>query len=320
MTHNQNTNERMKRKRIKKKRARRRMRVTIAIILAFIAGYIFGTQKSDEPITKVYNKLSVSKEEQTQLQAAEDSTNDDIPQVVVSAPKDYSKSEVLQKLNSLTEDEKYETILNHLDEYSDALLKDLVNNPEMLSFVADYPKLSTDNKKGSITKKELAEKCPLFLQWDDRWGAKSYGDDSIIAVSGCGPTALSMVITGLTNNKEATPDKVADFAMNNGYYMNGTGTKWSLMTQGADHYGIDSQNIKIDKKRMEQSLDEGGFLICSMGSGDFTISGHFIVIYDYDENGFKINDPFCMYRSRQSWTYSQLQKQIKSMWVLKSEI
>lgn len=38
---------------------------------------------------------------------------------------------------------------------------------------------------------------PALIQWDERWGYAPYGSETIIAVSGCGPTALSMVISGL---------------------------------------------------------------------------------------------------------------------------
>lgn len=324
---NQYTSEKKMRQVRRKQRHRRRIILTfLAIVFAYLAGYVVGSGKVDQTIAVVSSQSADDpagadniKKRENPVQIARDMMNTKEGEITVAAPEDYSEEEVLQKLESLSEDERYETILNQLDEYPYDLLKDLANNPEMVSFVANYPSLSGDLGDGSISKEELEEKCPLFLQWDKRWGAFKYGDESVLAVSGCGPTALSMVIVGLTHNREATPDNIADFAMNNGYYMQGTGTKWSLMTEGAAKYGISSEQIQSDKERMEQSLDEGGFLICSMGRGDFTLAGHFIVIYGYSEKGFKINDPFCLYRSNQEWTYSQLENQVKSMWVLKNE-
>lgn len=314
-----NTNER---RRNKKKRAVRKIKRALwtfsAIILAFTAGYMIGSKKTNETTTVLNQITELEEEINTPVQVAKDIVNVQNEEIIVSAPQDYSEEEVLKKLNALTEDERYEKILNNRDTYPDSLLKNLANNPEMVSFVANYPNLSANTPEGGIQSAELKEKCPLFLQWDERWGAVSYGDESIIAVSGCGPTALSMVIVGLKHNQEATPDALAAFAMNNGYYMSGTGTKWSLMTEGAAKYGIDSEIIETEQDIMEQSLDEGGFLICSMGKGDFTNSGHFIVIYDYDKEGFKINDPFCLYRSKQVWTYKQIENQIKNIWVLKN--
>jgi Peptidase_C39 like family len=309
-------------RRNRKKRLIQKIKRTLwtlsAIILAFASGYLFGTKKVDETTNSFDPVTEQEKEQYTSVQVAKDIVNAKNEDLIVSAPIDYSQTEVIQKLNSFVDDERYETILNNLDIYPDALLKNLVNNPEMLSFVADYPNLSANPPKGILKQVELEEKCPLFLQWDERWGATSYGDESNIAVSGCGPTALSMVIVGLKHNQEATPDSIANFAMDSGYYMAGTGTKWTLMTEGAAKYGIDSQPLESEKDIMENSLDEGAFLICSMSKGDFTTSGHFIVIYDYDKEGFKINDPFCLYRSKQVWTYDQLKDQIKSIWELKN--
>lgn len=55
----------------------------------------------------------------------------------------------------------------------------------------------------------------------------------IIGLSGCGPTCLSMVLLALTEDEEATPYEVARFSEENGYYVEGSGTAWSLMTEGA---------------------------------------------------------------------------------------
>ena len=55
--------------------------------------------------------------------------------------------------------------------------------------------------------------------------------------------------------------------------------------------------------------------VCSMSEGDFTAAGHFIVIYGYDSEGFLVNDPNCVARSRQHWSWDSLRGQIKNMWL-----
>ena len=65
---------------------------------------------------------------------------------------------------------------------------------------------------------------------------------------------------------------------------------------------------------MKRELDEGHYLILTMGEGDFTLEGHFIVIYGYDENGFLVNDPNCVSRSRKSWSFGELEGQVKNIW------
>lgn len=67
---------------------------------------------------------------------------------------------------------------------------------------------------------------------------------------------------------------------------------------------------------MKAALDSGSVIVCSMGPGDFTAAGHFIVIYGYDKKGFLVNDPNCVARSRQNWNFSELKGQIKNIWVM----
>ena len=230
----------------------------------------------------------------------------------VGKPQNYTDNQVMSILEANAQtDSRYAAICENRDIYPSRLLLDLVNNPEMVDFVANYPGDSAP--EDSLTEKELASKHPLFLQWDPRWGYHEYGDGSNIAVSGCGPTALAMVVVSLTD-QEVTPSEVAQYAMDHNYYLKGTGTLWKLMTDGASHYGLNSEKININEEEMKEALDYGGILVLSMKKGDFTNIGHFIVVYGYDENGFKVNDPFCKYRSSIPWEYDVLSKQIKGVW------
>ena len=65
--------------------------------------------------------------------------------------------------------------------------------------------------RGDLTLEMEERQIPLFYQTDPRWGGNAYGD-STIAVSGCGPTCLSMVICGLTQTQDWGPASVAAFA------------------------------------------------------------------------------------------------------------
>lgn len=73
---------------------------------------------------------------------------------------------------------------------------------------------------GSITSQENTESCMLFLQWDKRWGYVPYGQSNI-GISECGPACLSMVLYGLTRDKNLTPDALAGQAMNGGSILKG---------------------------------------------------------------------------------------------------
>lgn len=233
-------------------------------------------------------------------------------------PQQFSDREVYEWLAELAaEYSELEEIYERRNEYPMKLLVALCNNPEMHEYVKDYlTYVSGDTSvagESELTEAEKEQEYPLFLQWDKRWGYQEYGDFNI-ALSGCGPTTLAMAAVALTGDTSVTPDKVAKYSMNNGFYIEGTGTAWKLMTDGCKAFGLKAEEIAIDETVMKAQLDEGKVIICSMRQGDFTSGGHFIMIYDYNKTGFKINDPNCIYRSSRSWKYSEISSQIKILW------
>ena len=231
----------------------------------------------------------------------------------VGKPIERTEAEVLQRLGELGQTSSLiEGIYQNHSRYSKELLAALANNPEMADFVSGYP--DQNGMTGGITVSEKEQEFPLFLQWDKRWGYESYGD-SCIGLAGCGPTCLSMVLFYLTRDETYTPDKIAAYSVENGYYVEGTGTSWVLMEDVAKLYGIKVNSISSAANNMRAVLDNGGIIICAMGKGDFTISGHYIVIYGYDNEGFMVNDPNCVARSGRRWTFSEIETQIKSIWV-----
>jgi len=206
-------------------------------------------------------------------------------------------------------------VYENADKYGNELIRSGAGNPEMTEFLYGY--LTTDGSvTGGFTDAEQPEDYPLFLQFDPRWGYMPYGKTGNLGSSGCGPACLSMAIFYLTGNRDCTPDAIAQYSLDHNYYVEGVGTAWSLMTAAPRLYGLKSYQIKWSESRLKSELDKGNIIICSVRPGDFTSGGHFIVIYGYDENGFKINDPKCVYRSRLRWTYEQIQDDIKGAWTI----
>ena len=218
--------------------------------------------------------------------------------------------------------EKIKYIQSHTASYPEELLSLLSRNVETVDFVYSYPELvkaglNTEDaaEQVHLTEDELKSDHPLFLQWDTRWGAIPYGS-SMMALSGCGPTCLSMVAVALTGNEDATPAAVAMYAMQQGYYTEGAGTAWSLMTEGCTNYGLHSRDLALTEEDMVQKLQDGCMLICSVSPGDFTQTGHFIVIYGYEDGWFEINDPNSVSNSSARWKFDRLKGQIRNIWAL----
>lgn len=191
----------------------------------------------------------------------------------------------------------------------------LENNQEAAEFVAGYRERDTYiGQSIDLTEDFETGTVPLLMQWDKRWGYDVYGD-SIIGLSGCGPTCLTMAYLYFTEDTTENPRTMAEFADENGFYTVG-GTSWSLWTEGAELLGLSGQELPLDEKRMKSALDNDGLIVCSMRPGDFTTTGHFILIRGYDEEGFFVNDPNRMAHSQRQWSYKDLSRQIKNLWVL----
>ena len=204
------------------------------------------------------------------------------------------------------------TVIAEAGDASDTLRDLLENNPETVDFIKNYPSMK-DNPPaediGEVTKGVI----PHLLQWDERWGYQIYGDN-MIAVNGCGPTAISMVAAGLTGDSSVTPYKVAKTAEEQGYYTGESGTSWSLMTDGAQQWGIRGEELGLSREEIFSALENGSPIICSMRPGDFTTTGHFIVLAGVEDGQIRVNDPNSVKRSEELWDYETLEYQINNLW------
>ena len=234
---------------------------------------------------------------------------------VVDVPEGYEK--IYDKLYAMREDYKeIDDILLNIGQYPKDVLRLLIHNTETLEFVSDYlVHLDDDEASGEITGEEVQKLSPpLLLQWDKRWGYVKYGNN-IIAINGCGPTCMSMVYTGLTGNLDRSPAQMAEFCIDNDYYTDDSGTSWSFMLNGARKLGLNAERISIGKDAITEKLKSGGLVICSMKPGDFTTTGHFIVLRGVTEEGkLLINDPNSISRSEKEWEFDTVLKQVKAAW------
>lgn len=220
---------------------------------------------------------------------------------------------LLAQLQELAREEpRARDILAHLEDYPQELLELAVRNPETVGFVADYPQ-EKDRAPAETVEEAERGTIPLLLQWDPRWGYAQYGDGPM-ALNGCGPTALSMVICGLTGDGTATPYTVAQYAQEMGYYVDGVGTSWELMSAGGAHFGVTARELPLSQPVMENALAAGEPIICSVGPGDFTTSGHFIVLSGLEDGQFQVRDPNRRSTSEKLWDYDTLAGQITNLW------
>lgn len=196
--------------------------------------------------------------------------------------------------------------------YPRNLISLLETCPEAETFVLNYPrheKVSPD--LSGYDRKTV----PLFLQWDPMWGYEKYGS-SYLAVTGCGPTCLAMAGFYLTGEEAMNPMAIAEFAEKNGYYAKGYGSSWTLISEGAEKLGLSVKELPLVKKKIVDTLDAGNPVILALGKGDFTTTGHYVVLTGVTDGAFQVNDPNSPVRSEKLWTYEELEHQIRNIWAI----
>lgn len=205
------------------------------------------------------------------------------------------------------------------DEYPESLIELLERNPETKQFVLDYPKKKDFSGKIDVSEEITKGEIPYFMQWDERWGYRKYGND-FMALNGCGPTCLSMVRCGLGGDKKWNPYKVAKMSEEEGYYVAGEGTSWTLMSSGAEGIGLTVHQVTFSEEGIRSVLEMGQPIICVVGPGDFTTTGHYLVLVKINENGeIQLKDPNSRKNSEKTWSVKTLMSQIRNLWAYSYE-
>lgn len=203
------------------------------------------------------------------------------------------------------------------NDWPDYLLELVNKNPETKEFVLNYPLEKDKEHEIDLSEYKNCSSVPLLMQWDERWGYKEYAGE-LMGISGCGPTCLSMVAIYLLNDATLTPEYIANFSTESGYSLDGNGSSWTLISDGGEKLGINVEEIPLMESFITSNLEEGNPIICVMGEGDFTSTGHFIVMTDYVDGKIKVNDPNSKERSLKNWEYDNIKDQIRNLWVCTS--
>ena len=121
----------------------------------------------------------------------------------------------------------------------------------------------------------------------------------------------------LTGDETFSPDRMIEFANQNGYYSPGSGSRWTLISEGGVKLGLDVTEIPLVKKRIMDNLKVGNPIICAMGKGDFTTSGHFIVLVGEEDGLIRVNDPNSIANSEKLWKFEDIESQFRNLWVFR---
>lgn len=140
-----------------------------------------------------------------------------------------------------------------------------------------------------------------YNQGEEPWAEMSYGPDPI-ATHGCGPAAMSMVVSTLTG-ETVDPGQMAVWAAEAGYCAPGSGSYLSIVEGTAAAYGLSASSWDSrDPDDLLQALSAGNIFVALMTRGHFTDGGHFIVLRGATLDGeVLVADPNSRDRSLMGW-------------------
>ena len=144
-------------------------------------------------------------------------------------------------------------------------------------------------------------KVVCYLQSDERWGSMKYGSDKI-STHGCGPTAMAMVVSSMTDTL-ILPQDMAQWAVDHGYWARRSGSYHSIVIGTATAFGLQAESYPLrDADALREELMSGNLFVALMGPGHFTQSGHFIILRGVTLSGdILIADPGSLERSLTAW-------------------
>ena len=196
--------------------------------------------------------------------------------------------------------EQLADIAEHANEYENqGLLELALDQPDAIGFVAAYP----DAEKSAQPYGEEVSKgtVPQLYCWDSRWGNVDYAG-SPLALTGSGPTSLSMAYMALTGKNDRSP---ADFAqaiveaeMASGEsFMSGT-----FLSDSLGDFGLSCSTYTSNADNLTQVLEKDTCLLIEAQAGMLTDETHWIVVVTKNSDGsVQVYDPTSPEVSSRSW-------------------
>lgn len=143
--------------------------------------------------------------------------------------------------------------------------------------------------------------CVYYNQHEAPWSSMAFGGDPI-GPYGCGPVAMSMVVSSMTS-QSVDPGQMAAWAADNGYWAPQSGSYHNLIPDAAVAFGLGSTRLgTCSADQLMTTLLRGDMMVALMGPGHFTGSGHFIVLRGATLSGeVLIADPNSRENSLVTW-------------------
>lgn len=210
-----------------------------------------------------------------------------------------------QFAEELNRDEKLAAIAASADRYADqGLLELALTVPEAIDFVASYP----DAEKVAQPYEDAVTQgdAPQLWCWDSRWGSVDYAGHPL-AVSGSGPTAVSMAYMGLTGKNDRTPADIAQAVTEAELATGDSAMSADYLQSAAEELGLSYANYVSNGDNLSQMLDSGTYLLIEAKAGTLTDTAHWVLLVTENEDGsVVVYDPTSPEVSAHPWAPATL--------------
>lgn len=210
-----------------------------------------------------------------------------------------------QFATELNRDEKLASIAATADRYADTGLLELaLSVPEAIDFVAAYPDAEKTAQPYGDTVTQ--GKAPQLWCWDARWGSVDYAGRAL-AITGSGPTALSMAYMGLTGNNDKSPADLAQQASEANAATGDSAMAASFLESSAEGLGLSYRGYTSNADNLSQALDAGTYVLLETKAGSITSTAHWILLVSENEDGsITVYDPTSPDVSAHPWAAATL--------------
>lgn len=151
-----------------------------------------------------------------------------------------------------------------------------------------------------------------FNQTDEARAEQTYGADPL-ATHGCGPTAMAMAVSSLTE-EVVDPADMAALCVRQGYWCRNHGSYLSIVQGVAETYGLECESLNpetLEADDLYRRLSAGDVAVALMTKGHFTKGGHFILLRGTTLSGeILVADPASRDRSLIPWDLSLILEEL----------
>lgn len=165
----------------------------------------------------------------------------------------------------------------------------------------------------------------FYLYYSECLSLREIGElTGTIASAGCGPTCAAMAIATL-KDKRVTPETTCAWSVSHGYKALKQGTYYSYFKPQLAAYGIDCRQLLGSRiinqpdhpihEQVREFLRQGYWVIALMGPGTWTKSGHFVLLWDWDDK-VRILDPASSADKRLNGDPATFRREARCYWLV----